>query len=413
MAGASNSISRRARMNGGWKASSLAVFGLIATLAAAPARAEKGDNVYAVGNYPVQATAANAVAAKEQAIADGQQAAFRSLLKRLVPVTAYRSLAKLKGVNTSNLIDSVAIRSERNSSTEYIASYDFVFSPDPVRRLLDAQGIPYLDRQAPAITIVTAYRIPAELKGKLPQTFSDAAGSDTWLYAWKALDLANSLTPAVLKTMKREVHDDTIQKLAGGDLSYLRAVENEYRTPTVLVAILEPETDLKKIKVVLCGRDAVQTLYLKRSYKLDGYDLAYTAEFAAVISLAILEGRWKAINVRTSSSKMPAEARAPAAQPGFGAQPASSPWGSVAAGAGQAGSMTISVQFRGMTEWQSISRELSQTPEVTRFEVLGLSPRGARVALTYPGGAEQLAGALAQRGLSLQGGQQGWTLVRR
>ncbi len=37
-----------------------------------------------VGNYPVQATAANAVAAKDQALADGQQGALRSLFKRIV-----------------------------------------------------------------------------------------------------------------------------------------------------------------------------------------------------------------------------------------------------------------------------------------------------------------------------------------
>ena len=50
-------------------------------------RQAANDNVYTVGNYPVDARAANAVAAKERALADGQQAAFRSLLKRLVPVT--------------------------------------------------------------------------------------------------------------------------------------------------------------------------------------------------------------------------------------------------------------------------------------------------------------------------------------
>ncbi len=391
-----------------------ALLGVLAGLVLGPADA-RAENVFAVGNYPVQASAADAVAAKERAIADGQQAAFRSLLKRLVPVTAYRSLVKLKGVNTTNLIDSFAVRSERNSSTEYIASYDFVFAPDPVRRLLDQQGIPYLDRQAPKITIVPAYRIPAELKGKLPQTFADAAGSDTWLYAWKALDLANSLTPAVLKPLKREVHDDTIRKLAEGDLSYLRTLEGEYQTPTVLVAVLEAELDLKKIKVVLVGRDGVQSIYLKRSYKLDGYDLAYTAELAAVISLAILEGRWKAINVRGGGDRQGPAAAAPAGSfaGGFDRAQPSSPWGTVTPTAGGDGALTISVLFNGMTEWQAISRELSQTPEVTRFEVLGLSPRGARVALSYPGGAERLAGALAQRGLSLQAGQQGWTLARR
>src|SRR4051812_47492206 len=53
------------------------------------------DAPYTVANYPVDATAANAVAAKDQALAEGQQAAFRSLLKRIVPVTAYKQLTKV------------------------------------------------------------------------------------------------------------------------------------------------------------------------------------------------------------------------------------------------------------------------------------------------------------------------------
>ena len=56
---------------------------------ARPCRAQAADNVFTVANYPVEAQAENAVAAKEKALAEGQQAAFRSLLKRLIPVTAY------------------------------------------------------------------------------------------------------------------------------------------------------------------------------------------------------------------------------------------------------------------------------------------------------------------------------------
>ncbi len=59
------------------------VAGLAHPLAAAPR-----DKVYTIANYPVEATAKDAVAAKEKAHADGQQAALGALLKRLVPVTA-------------------------------------------------------------------------------------------------------------------------------------------------------------------------------------------------------------------------------------------------------------------------------------------------------------------------------------
>ena len=61
-----------------------AVRALVAALALAAgshtAAAATADAVFTVGNYPVEARADNAVAAKTKALADGQQAAFRSLL---------------------------------------------------------------------------------------------------------------------------------------------------------------------------------------------------------------------------------------------------------------------------------------------------------------------------------------------
>ena len=69
----------------------LGVWIAAAHLGAGLAFAAGADNAYTIANYPVDATAGNAVAAKQQALADGQQAAFRSLLKRIVPVTATSS----------------------------------------------------------------------------------------------------------------------------------------------------------------------------------------------------------------------------------------------------------------------------------------------------------------------------------
>ncbi|MEZ5816969.1 MAG: DUF2066 domain-containing protein [Hyphomicrobiaceae bacterium] len=367
--------------------------------------AAREDRPFTIGNYPLEAHAANAVAAKEKAISEGQQAAFRSLLKRLVPVTAYKRLERLKGTKAGELIESFAVRSERNSSTTYIASYDFVFSPEPVRRLLDSEGIPYLDRQAPSVTIVPVYRVSPDAAKRLPPTFSPTAGADAWLYAWKALDLGNALTPASLQPLKPDVHGDTIQALAKGDFGMLRTLAQAYGTEAIVLAVLEPEADRKKLDVVLVGRDAVQNVYLKRSYRMDEGDLPYTAEYAAVISLSILEGRWKAINVRdarvagaAASTWTPASA------------PASSGAGPVQSGGA---AVTIAVLFQGMAEWQEISRQLAHLPEVAGMEVLGLSARRARVSLNYPGGPQNLALTLAQHGLILENTSEGWVLTRR
>jgi len=72
--------------------------------------------------------------------------------------------------------------------------------------------------------------------------------------------------------------------------------------------------------------------------------------------------------------------------------------------------LLIAVEFRGMSEWQDISRRLSATPGVEELEVAGLSARGARVTLRYAEGAEALAKALAGQGLNLRAAGSSWVL---
>ena len=77
----------------------------------------RGSQVFTVANYPVEAAAENAVAAKAKAHSEGQQAALGALLKRIVPVTAYNRLDRLTALRAADFIDGVAVRSERNSRT--------------------------------------------------------------------------------------------------------------------------------------------------------------------------------------------------------------------------------------------------------------------------------------------------------
>ena len=399
----------------------------LAAVAPGAAAAAEG-RIFVIGNYPVEAHASDAVKAKEQAIQDGQQAAFRSLLKRIVPVTSYGLLKEIKKTPAGGLIEGFSVRSERNSSTQYIASYDFSFQPEAVQRLLDAQGIPYLDKQSPRILIVPIYRA-----GSQPQNVV-AEATDAWTYAWRALDLVNTLTPATLTEAKREIHPDTLKAELTGDSNAHRVIAGEYKTSLVVLAVLEPSADGKKATVTLAGEDAVGPFTLARNYRLDG-DLAYTSELAAVVGLGVLEGRWKAANghLMTASAPdsygrggfdRPEGASTPrpggAAQPGntygsggstYGSGPSSYP--APGSGRGGGGVLKLSVSFRGMGEWQQISQRLAATPGVDNLEVEGLSARGARVALSFPGGADELARALSAQGLSLRGGPDGLLLSAR
>ena len=368
---------------------------MIIVLGLASAHAATDTSVYTVGNYPVDAHAADAVAAKKTAIADGQRAALRSLLKRLVPVTAYPRLRKLKITKPDALIDGISVRSERNSPTEYIASLDFSFRADAVRALLDLENLPYVDTQAPQLTLVPVWQSATQ---PLPGLQADA-----WTNAWSGVDIAHALTPIKLETLKPGVHPDTLAALAKGDTTMLRTFATEYSSAErLVVAILTPLPKERKLQVTLVGRDAVGSIAWIKGYRFDAEDPGYAVELAAVVSLGVLEGRWKASGARVQG---------PTRSPGADGPPLTISAATTGSSAATGDDLKLSVEYRNIGEWANISQRLSQVPGVENIDVAGMSGRSARITLRYAEGVERLAAVAPQHGLSLRQNSGGWVLT--
>ena len=345
---------------------------LIACAGPSARAASPADMPFTVAKYPVDAVAQNAVAAKERALADGQQAALRSLFKRLVPVTAHARLASLRDVKATEVIAGVSVRSEQNSRTQYTATLDFAFEPRAVRELLRQQAIPFIDAQAPPVTVVPVYVAPPAAAGPVPGSLTQAAGAKTWTDVWKGLDLEHALAPVKLETARPELAANAVKAAQSAEAA-LDLLAGSVKTSTGLLAIAEADPAARRLHVTLAGSDAIGSFVLKRSWRLDA-DFSYTAELAAVVAVGILDGRWKA--VRMSSFK-----------------------GGDAQVAGMPEPVHLFIEFRNMQEWQEIRRRIAETPGVEDFQVGGLSARGADAAVRFPGGGEQLADALAPQGL--------------
>ncbi len=338
-----------------------------AVLASVSAAIAANDDVYTVGNYPVDAQAANAVDAKDKALAEGQQAAFRSLLKRVVPVTDYDRLKRLAALKSSSFFEGVSVRSERNSSTRYIASLDFSFRSDSVRAVLQQEGIPFVEEQAREISVIPVVR---DAQGA-PDTGSAARA---WSDVWKGLDLEHTLTPIELQPLKPVIHADTLQMLIDGRGSAERILAGEYGSPYVVVAIAEIDSATNRLNVTMAGIDAVGPFNLKRSYRVFDGDTGYAMELAAVVGQGVLEGRWKALK----------------AGPGRPSQ----------------GGATVSLQaqYASLAEWREIRQQLLAVSGVDDIRIESESARSAVLTLRYPGGGGALASALDGQRLSLESG---------
>lgn len=347
--------------------------------------AAPGERVFTVRNYPVEAIGPDAVAAKTKALEDGKKRAFRSLMKRLVPVTEYGRLDGLKDVDARRYVASVGVRSEGRPSKHYVASYDFAFMPDGIRQLLAERGVPYVEAQAPATTLVIVY-VPPTGAG-VPASMSAGEAGQTWASVWRDLDLANTLAPLKPGRAPDPASMEAVAGLTNGDLGKVAALAQAYKTERVVLALAAPDLKTKRLRVVLAGRDAVGDFHLSRAYRIFDGDMAYTLELAAVVGQGILEGRWKAINA------------------GIGGGARGGPQSSTLM------PVQIWVDYQSFSQWRSIQQVLNTTPGVTDFRIGGQSARGASVALRYPGGGEALGAVLFRRGLSLE--NQGGTWVLR
>ncbi|MEO0809443.1 MAG: DUF2066 domain-containing protein [Pseudomonadota bacterium] len=356
---------------------------VVLTVIMAGLTAARADGVYTVANYPVEATAKDAVTAKERAIQDGRTAAFRSLLKRIVPVTSYERMNALRQIDPHPLTSSVAVRSERSSATRYIATLDFSFSPDAVQAELKRAGIPYVDTQAPSTIVVTIYSPPDAGTAGVTDEMGAATGNELWRSVWADLDLKNSPAPIELRRRAGNLQAATVQSIAGGNFGALSKLASHYGQPQVVLAIAEPDLSAKKLNVVVTGQDATGFFSLKRQYRIDEEDFSYTLALAAVISQGVIEGRWKEIKAVSPETRITAQT---------------------------AEDVKIWVEFTGFAHWQRLQRTLQEVPGVEDFQTSGLSADGANVQLRYPGGGQQLQRVLAKQGLTLERYQDAWLL---
>jgi hypothetical protein len=339
---------------------------------------------YVVGNYPVEAAAADAVSAKAQGLAEAQKGALRYLLKRLVDVSAYRQLPTLAPAAVEAMIESVSVRSEQNSPTEYVATLDFGFRAGAVRQLMQKAGLPFIDKQAPLLTVIPVYAAPAA-SGAV--AVSPTEGQRIWRQAWIGLDLGHALTPIKLAVAGPSSTNENFLKLAAGDRSKLGIVQAESSADKLLLAIASPSPDGRKLNVTLIGEDWTGALDLHRTYSLYYNDTSYTAEFAAVIALGVLEGRWKKSQGLASTADGSEELT----------------WTTTAASGSTAAlqSVRLTAQFASLQEWQLMRSRLGQIAGPQNLQVGALSARGAEVQVAYPGGASALQQRLADEGLAL------------
>ncbi len=110
----------------------------LAVIAAAPARAE---TFLTVSDVPVDVTAKDAAAARDQAIAAAQSKAFDKLVKEMVTNPGDQARIHPSQQEIESFVQDFGVENERTSAVRYIGVYDVRFRESLVRKYLADSGV--------------------------------------------------------------------------------------------------------------------------------------------------------------------------------------------------------------------------------------------------------------------------------
>ena len=335
---------------------------------AAAAGQQELNGVFTATGLAVDVTAESALAARNQALRQGQRRALAMILRRITLRADHAALPKPNNKSIAQLVAAVQVSGEKTSSVRYLAKLTVRFHPPAIRSLLRGAGISFSETRAKPTLVLPVFE-----KGAALSLFEK---NNAWHRAWGRLDLpADSLLPLLLPA--GDVKDITTVAAKGalaGDEGQLRAIAKRYGVDSVLVthAVLKidlsaggvPRVQVNILRFTPRGKSTEVLDYgVKVSDDLD----AAMIRLAARVALDQLE-QWKR---RTQLS--------------FDADT----------------SLSARVPLSSLADWLSVRQRLNASAMVRLIKLRGISRQDAQVVIDYLGDTDSLVVSLAQRDLQL------------
>lgn len=310
----------------------------------------------------VDATAQSAAQAKEKALQEGQQQAFRRLLESM---TVESDQARLpRPANWQDWLVDFSVDQEKTSAVRYLAVLTVRFKAQPVRNLLRDARIPFAETASKPVLLVPVYY----QSGKPLMWDEDNA----WLKAWQERPKISTLAPVLVPqgdSWDRQAYDPGVSREKPDVLG------KRYGVQQTLVAEARPSAAGLDVRLVYPNGQSF-ALSVAANAK-DGQATLYRRA-ADAVALQI-EEVWKRQNLVTHE--------------------------------GSGGAFLVTVNFNGLPEWLKIREKLERIPLIRRQEVLELSRNQASLALIHAGDVQQLRTALTQADLVLAADSQGGNLL--
>ncbi|TAJ42995.1 MAG: DUF2066 domain-containing protein [Reyranella sp.] len=356
---------------GRWFSTIVAI--LLATLAVCGSVAAQGGggNSYAITGIDVDVNATDAVKAREQGIQEAKRRASRMLVDRLVAAEDRGRVPPLDDARLDGMVRGVEFVRERSAPNRYIATLNVVFAADMAKSWLADSGVKVVETVARPALLIPLWKSKA---GVEPLDDRNA-----WREAWRTLDTAGSAVPVtVIRADPVDQNLLTSEQAYVGDVAALSRLNERYRAPTIIVAIVEGDKDSGALSVGGIRYDT-QTGARSEIAKVPVESAGQLAEAAKKVH-ARVNDEWRSIAVVRRDSQ---------------------------------DAIDVVVPIRALGDWVQVRQRLGGVPAVKSVVVRSLESDRAELHLEYYGTADELQRTLAQAGLRLDKEADQWRLQPR
>lgn len=374
---------------------------MLAGLCILSSGASAADDVFTVAGVKVDAKAENAVAAREKAFTTAQTTAFSALAARLLGEEEARSYKMPELSVISSMIKDFEVTNEQLSAVEYIGTYTFRFEGNAVRNRFNVQGLKYSDVSSKPVLVLPFYQVG--------QVISLWREGNPWLKAWSRADLRGGLVPINVPLGDAldvaNIADDDALAVPSDKLT---EILTRYSAKEAIILIAKPSMPPtgnvpSDLSVMIYRTDHATPEYVQ-TIKVTP-DVGATADQlydkAARQVRNTLQKNWKSQTMIDPSQVGAVSGNDDDAyvDPNAG-NPYYAPQQTVSM-TGLNNTITVNVQFTTMQEWVMTRQALQTVQGIRDMKVRSVTPREARVDLTFSGGVDRLRTLLAQSDMTL------------
>jgi hypothetical protein len=344
---------------------------LLAASGTVRAQVASTGNAITIGGVDVDVTGADPLKARDQAVREAKRKAVGLLVERMVAPEDRAKVPPVDDARLEGMVRGVEFAKERPAGNRFTGTLNVVFGADQVKSWLSDAGISVAETVARAALVVPLWK---DKNGVEPLDDRNA-----WRDAWSKLDTSASAVPVtVVRGDQLDQNALSVEEAYVGDVTALTRLNDRYRLPTIVVAIVEGDKDAGTLTVGGFRYDA-QTGARSDLGKTSVAGAGQLADAAAKIQ-AKLDSAWRSVAVVRRDSQ---------------------------------DAMEVVVPIRALSDWVQVRQRLGAIPAIKNVVVRSLETDKALLHVDYYGTPEQLTQTLAQAGLQLSKEPDGWQLQAR